>query len=192
MAGDEKCTDPVGCRHATVPFLAQRDTTSPAPPDSLNVPMNTRSNATFGEEVMPLNKVWARSRVSQSECPSEAFSRTTVPFEVPTITELSKTAGDENPFAAALVQRVLPEMESSANDPCIVSTNTFPYPTPGVEAISRAAVSRSHRTPGSLGIGDGDVPLFARSPRNSTDGNGLSGVGTGAREANVTESNPAL
>src|SRR2546427_3204177 len=93
MAGDEKCTDPVGCRHATLPFLAQRDTTSPGPPDSLNVPMNTRSNATFGEEVMPLNKVCARRRISQSTRPSEAFSRTTVPFEVPIITELSKTAG---------------------------------------------------------------------------------------------------
>src|SRR5256712_2057049 len=115
MAGDEKCTDPVGCSHATVPFLAQRDTTSPAPPDSLNVPMNTRSNATFGEEAMPLNTVCARSRVSHWMAPSEAFRRRTVPFEVPTITDLSKMAGDGNPLAAAYVQTALPLAPSSTN-----------------------------------------------------------------------------
>src|SRR2546422_8212576 len=179
MAGDEKCTDSVGCRHATLPFLAQRDTTSPAPPDSLNVPMNTRSNATFGEEVIPLNEVCARRRVSQSTRPSEAFNRTTVPFEVPIITESSKTAGDENPFAAAFVQTIPPVTTSRANDPCIVSTKTFPYATAGVDAISRAPVSRSHRTPGLSGVADAAVPLFMRSPRNCGTGKGLNGVGAG-------------
>src|SRR2546426_1471508 len=185
MAGDEKCTDPVGCRHATVPFLAQRDTTSPAPPDSLNVPMNTRSNATFGEEVMPLNKVCARRRVSQSTRPSEAFSRMTVPFEVPRITESSKTAGDENPFAAAFVHTIPPVATSSASDPCIVSTKTIPWDTAGVDAISRAPVSRSHRTPGLSGVADADVPLFMRSPRDRGTGKGLNGVGAGGYDRYV-------
>src|SRR2546426_430347 len=86
-AGDEESTDPVGWRHATLPLFAQRDTTSPGPPDSLKVPMNTRSNATFGEEVMPLNRVWASRRVCHCTFPSEAFRRTTVPFDVPTKTD---------------------------------------------------------------------------------------------------------
>src|SRR5712692_1726369 len=190
-AGDEKCTEPVGCRHATLPLFAHSDTTSPGPPDSLNVPMNTRSNATFGEEVMPLNRVCARRRVSHCTLPSEAFRRTTVPFDVPTKTERSKIDGDENPGADEAVQRMAPVRAFRAIRPCIVVTKSFPYATAGVAPISRTPVSRSQTGSTDPGTKEVDVPEFARSPRNSTEGCGSSGVGTGWRTSNVWESNPA-
>src|SRR5438094_546638 len=53
---------------------------------------------------MPLNSGCARSGVSHCTLPVDAFRRITVPFDVPTMTELSKTAGDEKPRATGAVQ----------------------------------------------------------------------------------------
>src|SRR6266704_1287772 len=97
-AGDEKSIEPVGCRQAIVPLLAHKDATSPGPPDSLNTPMKTESYATFGEDVIPLNCVSESSGCSHITVPLVAFIRTTVPLRVPTITEPSKTAGEEKPW----------------------------------------------------------------------------------------------
>jgi len=168
-----------------LPLFAQSETTSPGPPDSLKVPMNTRSNATFGEDVMPLKSGCARSCVSHCTLPSEAFRRMTVPFDVPTRTEWSNTAGEEKPLADGSVQIVSPVLASRAKRPCIVVTNTFPYATAGVAAISRAPVSRSQIGRTESGARELDEPLFARSPRNSIEGSGSSGVGTGWRTSKV-------
>src|SRR2546426_12677474 len=175
-----------------LPLFAQRATTSPDPPDSLKVPMNTRSNATFGEDVMPLKSVCARSGVSHCTVPTNAFRRTTVPFDVPTMTELSNTAGDEKPRAEGTIQTVLPPCTSRPKRPCMVVMNIFPNATAGVAPITRAPVSRSQLSWMASGAGELDAPLFARSPRNSIEGSGSSTVGTGGRILNQCESNPRL
>src|SRR3989449_5593151 len=144
-----------------LPLFAQSETTSPGPPDSLKVPMNTRSNATFGEDVMPLKSGCARSCVSHCTLPSEAFRRMTVPFEVPTRTEWSNTAGEEKPLADGSVQIVPPVFASRAKRPCIVVTNTFPYATAGGAAISRAPVARSQIARTEPGAPEVGAPLFA-------------------------------
>src|SRR5947208_13041350 len=123
-------------RQATDPFPSQRATTSPGPPVSLNVPTNTRSYATFGDEVMPLNDVLASNRVSHDNVPSVSFSRTTVPLDVPTYTELLKTAGEENPFALDVFQSTWPFPASSAKVQPIVVTKTFPEATRSEEHTS--------------------------------------------------------
>src|SRR2546427_3454963 len=185
--------DPVGWRQATLLLFTHRAPSAPAPPDSLTVPPIPRSNATFGDDVMPLNSGCASSGVSHCTLPVDAFRRTTVPFDVPTMTELSKTAGDEKPRATGAVQTTRPAPASRANSPCIVVTNSFPYATAGVAPISRAPVFRSQiGAMGASGARESDAPLFARSPRNSIEGSGSSRVGTGGRTANVWESNPAL
>src|SRR2546427_5355187 len=142
---------------------------------------------------MPLNSGCARSGVSHCTLPVDAFRRITVPFDVPTMTELSKTAGDEKPRATEAVQTTRPSRASRANSPCIVVTNSFPSATAGVAPISRAPVFRSQiGAMGASGARELDAPLFARSPRNSIEGSGSSRVGTGGRTPNVWESNPAL
>src|SRR2546429_5381316 len=176
-----------------LPLFAQSETTSPGPPDSLKVPTNTRSNATFGEDVMPLNSGCARSGVSHCTVPVDAFRRITVPFDVPTMTELSKIAGDEKPRAPGAVQTTRPSRASRANSPCIVVTNSFPYATAGVAPISRAPVFRSQiGAMGASGAGEFDAPLFARSPRTSIEGSGSSRVGTGGRTAQPRVEEPAV
>src|SRR2546427_36220 len=176
-----------------LPLFTHRATTSPGPPDSLKVPTNTRSNATFGEDVMPLNSGCARSGVSHCTLPVDAFRRITVPFDVPTITELSKTAGDEKPRAPGAVQTIRPSPASRANSPCIVVTNSFPYATAGVAPISRAPVFRSQiGAMGASGARELDAPLFARSPRNSIEGSGSSRVGTGGGPPDRGGANPAF
>src|SRR2546427_2564303 len=185
--------DPVGWRQATLLLFTHRATTSPDPPDSLKVPTNTRSNATFGEDVMPLNSGCASSGVSHCTLPVDAFRRITVPFDVPTMTELSKTAGEEKPRAPGAVQTTRPSPASRTNSPCIVVTNSFPYATAGVAPISRAPVFRSQiGAMGASGARELDAPLFARSPRNSIEGSGSARVGTGGRTANVWGANPAV
>src|SRR2546426_9095585 len=109
----------------------------------------------------------------------------TVPFDVPTRMERSKTAGDEKPLADGSVQTVPPVFASRAKRPCIVVTNSFPYATAGVAAISRAPVSRSQIGRTESGARELDEPLFERSPRNSIEGSGSSGVGTGWRTSKV-------
>src|SRR5207247_9174405 len=118
------------------------------PPVSMNVPTNTRSNATLGDEVMPLNDVLASNRVSHNSAPSVSFNRTTVPLDVPTYTELLKTAGEENPFALDVFQSTGPFPASSAKVQPIVVAKTFPEATAAVEAISGfpASLSLSVRT----------------------------------------------
>src|SRR2546427_982558 len=176
-----------------LPLFTHRATTSPGPPDSLKVPTNTRSNATFGEDVMPLNSGCASSGVSHCTLPVDAFRRITVPFDVPTITELSKTAGDEKPRAPGAVQTTRPSPASRANSPCIVVTNSFPYATAGVAPISRAPVFRSQiGAMGASGARELDAPLFARSPRNSIEGSGSARVGTGGAAAKRGEANAAV
>src|SRR5439155_8540336 len=142
---------------------------------------------------MPLNSGCASSGVSHCTLPVDAFRRITVPFDVPTMTELSKTAGDEKPRATGAVQTTRPSPASRANSPCIVVTNSFPYATAGVAPISRAPVFRSQiGAMGASGARELDAPLFARSPRNSIEGSGSSRVGTGGRTANVWESKPGV
>src|SRR5947199_7514709 len=142
---------------------------------------------------MPLNSGFASSGVSHCTLPVDAFRRITVPFDVPTMTELSKIAGDEKPRAPGAVQTTRPSRASRANSPCIVVTNSFPYATAGVAPISRAPVFRSQiGAMGASGARELDAPLFAKSPRNSIEGNGSSRVGTGGRTANVGESDPAV
>src|SRR2546427_9877475 len=133
---------------------------------------------------MQLNRVCESRRVSHCTLPLEAIRRTTVPFDVPTKTESSKPAGDENPGVDDAVQRIAPVRAFSANSPCIVVTKSLPYATAGVAPISRAPVSRSQIGATDAGTGELDVPEFPRSPRNSTDGSGSSGVGTGWRTSN--------
>src|SRR2546427_7853687 len=176
-----------------LPLFTHRATTSPGPPDSLKVPTNTRSNATFGEDVMPLNSGCASSGVSHCTLPVDAFRRITVPFDVPTMTELSKTAGDEKPRATGAVQTTRPSPASRANSPCIVVTNSFPYATAGVAPISRAPVFRSQiGAMGASGARELDAPLFARSPRNSIEGSGSSRVGTGGGHDDGWGAEPAV
>src|SRR2546429_6781836 len=148
-----------------LPLFAQSETTSAGAPGSLKVPMNTRSNATFGEDVMPLKSGCARSCVSHCTLPSEAFRRMTVPFDVPTRTEWSNTAGEEKPLVDDSVQIVSPVFASRAKRPCIVVTNTFPYATAGVVAISRAPVSRSHIGRQETGAPAVDTTLLFSSTR---------------------------
>src|SRR2546430_16494519 len=95
---------------------------------------------------MPLNEVLASNRVSHSKAPSVRFNRTTVPFNVPTKTESLKTAGEENPLAFDVFQRIWPVAESSATVQHIVVTKTLPSATAGVDPISRFPVSRSTST----------------------------------------------
>src|SRR2546430_7974809 len=129
---------------------------------------------------MPLNNGYASSGVSHCTPPVDAFRRTTVPFDVPTMTELSKTDGYEKPRAPGAVQTTRPSPASRANSPCIVVTNSFPYATAGVAPISLAPVFRSQiGAMGASGAQELDAPLFARSPRNSIEGSGSSRVGTG-------------
>src|SRR2546430_6888563 len=142
---------------------------------------------------MPLNNGYASSGVSHCTPPVDAFRRITVPFDVPTITELSKTAGDEKPRAPGAVQTTRPSPASRANSPCIVVTNSFPYATAGVAPISRAPVFRSQiGAMGASGARELDAPLFARSPRNSIEGSGSSRVGTGGGAPHAWGAGPAL
>src|SRR3989475_6728904 len=176
-----------------LPLFTHRATPSPDPPDSLKVPTNARSNATFGEDVMPLNSGCASSGVSHCTLPVDAFRRITVPFDVPTMTELSKTAGEEKPRAPGAVQTTRPSPASRTNSPCIVVTNSFPYATAGVAPISRAPVFRSQiGAMGASGARELDAPLFARSPRNSIEGSGSSRVGTGGGPPNGREGHPPM
>src|SRR2546425_2486073 len=146
MAGEEKCTDPVACRQAMVPLLTHSDTTSPGPPLSLNVPTYTQSNATRGDDVIPLNLGWAIRVVFQTSVPLEALNRYNRPFEEPTMTEPSNTAGDEKPFRIGFCQRTPPLPPSSANSPRQGSTYNDPYPIAGGETISRVCRVPSHST----------------------------------------------
>src|SRR2546427_7268014 len=142
---------------------------------------------------MPLNSGFASSGVSDCTLPVDAFRRITVPFDVPTMTELSKTAGEEKPRAPGAVQTTRPSPASRTNSPCIVVTNSFPYATAGVAPISRAPVFRSQiGAMGASGARELDAPLFARSPRNSIEGSGSSRVGTGGGTANGGEWDPAV
>src|SRR2546427_7740352 len=77
---------------------------------------------------MPLNEVLASNRVSQSKAPSVRFNRTTVPFDVPTKTELLKTAGEENPLAFDVFQRIWPVTASSATVQPIVEGEGILFP----------------------------------------------------------------
>src|SRR2546428_12962921 len=113
-AGEEKCTDPVGCRHAMVPLLTHSETTSPGPPLSLNVPTYTQSNATRADDVIPLNFGWAIRVVFQTSVPLEALSRYRRPSEAPTMTEPSNTAGGEKPFTIGFWHRGPPVPASRA------------------------------------------------------------------------------
>ena len=201
-AGEEKCTDPVGCRHAMVPLLTHSETTSPGPPLSLNVPTYTQSNATRGDDVIPLNFGWAIRVVFQTSVPLEALSRYTRPLEAPTMTEPSNTAGDEKPFTIGFCHWTPPVPASNANSPRKVSTYNDPKAIAGVETISRVWRFRSHRTVAPFGAPDPEVPVPPAwragesapipSPRNPRAGYGNNGVGTGVRAANVTESNAAF
>src|SRR3989442_8142770 len=144
-AGEEKCTDPVGCRHSMVPLLTHSETTSPGPPLSLNVPTYTQSNATRGDDVIPLNFGWAIRVVFQTSVPLEALSRYTRPLEAPTMTEPSKTAGDENPFPICFYHRTPPLPASNAQSPPKVSSYKDPNASAGVAKIFLVCRFRSHR-----------------------------------------------
>src|SRR5437773_10158143 len=114
---------------------------------------------------MPLNDVLASNRVSHDNVPSVSISRTTVPLDVPTYTELLRTAGEENPFALDVFQSTWPLPASSAKVQPIVVTKTFPEATAGVEAISRFPASRSHSTRTRSRAGEPQTPVLAPSPR---------------------------
>src|SRR3989442_13333172 len=96
----------------------------------------------------------------------------TVPFDVPTRMERSKTAGEEKPLADGSVQTVPPVFASRAKRPCIVVTNSFPYATAGGAAISRAPVSRCQIRRTESGAPELDETLFERAPRNSVEVSG--------------------